>query len=276
MLEDQEEKRSAPTVEPQGGQDGSRSAPQVGSRAGGRGSGVCGAGDEWGAQRKEEKRKEDQQGAKASSHTRFTRTRGPAGLDSQRNHEQKHTLEQGKGRGDAPTHTELRLWAGRGPSPRPPCTASLPRLCGVGAPSVTAPSPRIALWPSCPDVPTSPGGLAPICGGNLDTGRLQRWGWKPRAATLTHLVVHELEVDPFEGDLQQAPFTSLHVLHGELATQFRPCGKGRALSANGTGLSGRMNTKESQRKAWAQGRPSSPGLMLCWRAAARSMLSFTQ
>ena len=165
---------------------------------------------------------------------------------------------------------------GAGPLFPRPRTASLPRLCGLGAARVIAPSPRIALWPSLPDAPASPGGLAPIRGGNLDTGSRQRWGWKPRAATLTHLVVHELEVDPFEGDLQQAPFASLHVLHGELATQFRPCGKGQALSANGTGLSGRMNTKENQRKAWAQGRPSSPGLMLCWRAAARSMLSFTQ
>ena len=242
MLEDQEEKRSGPTVGPQGGQDGARSAPRWGRGPAGGGVGSAEQGTEWGAQRKEENRKEDQQVGKANSHTHSTHTRGPTGLDSQRNHKQKHTLEQEKGRGDAPTHTELSLRAGRGPLSPPPCNGSLPRLRGWGQPVSLRPpfglpsGPAAPMRSLAPDAPTSPGGLAPIRGGTW-TRRLQRRGWKPQAATLTHLVVHELEVDPFEGDLQQAPLASLHVLHGELATQFRPCGKEGALSANGGGES---------------------------------------
>lgn len=36
----------------------------------------------------------------------------------------------------------------------------------------------------------------------------------------SYLAVHEFEINPLEGDLQETPLTRLHILHGELSSQF--------------------------------------------------------
>lgn len=57
--------------------------------------------------------------------------------------------------------------------------------------------------------------------GDLDRDPYFSWKYRarqPRAASSTYLVMHELEIDPFQSDLQQATLTSFHVLHRELAT----------------------------------------------------------
>lgn len=86
--------------------------PQVlpGWEAGG-GVGSAEQGKERGAQRKEENRKEDQQGERriyTHSHTCFTRTRGPAGLDSHSETTSKSTLWS-KGRRQGPGTLPLTL-----------------------------------------------------------------------------------------------------------------------------------------------------------------------
>jgi hypothetical protein len=53
------------------------------------------------------------------------------------------------------------------------------------------------------------------------TDTYYRWNNRARkswTAPYAYLVVHELEIDPFQGDLQQATLSSLHVLHRELST----------------------------------------------------------
>lgn len=66
----------------------------------GEGVGSAEQGTERGTQRKEENRKEDQQGEKTNlhtlTHTLHARQRTSWPRLSQRNHKQKHTLEQGK------------------------------------------------------------------------------------------------------------------------------------------------------------------------------------
>lgn len=36
----------------------------------------------------------------------------------------------------------------------------------------------------------------------------------------SYLAVHEFEINPLEGDLQETPLTRLHILHRELSSQF--------------------------------------------------------
>lgn len=36
----------------------------------------------------------------------------------------------------------------------------------------------------------------------------------------SYLAVHELEINPLKGDLQETPLTRLHILHRELSSQF--------------------------------------------------------
>ena len=92
--------------------------------------------------------------------THSTHTRGPAGLDSQRNHKQKHTLEQEKGRGDAPTHTELSLRAGRGPLSPPPCRG----FAGWGQPVSLRPPFGLPSGPDARMLPLAPEAWLPFAG----------------------------------------------------------------------------------------------------------------
>lgn len=233
-----------------------------------RGMGPVEQGTEWEHSEEGKEQKKNPQKKKANKHTpertdtsylhtgTHTRTRKlhahqkdtkrSASLDSQsKTTKQKHTLGIEEGRDTA----------GEGPSETLPLT-----LCGVqrmgqrghpasllpslprglpGAPSqrqvvanVTVPSPGISfLGPAAPVLPLARGPSLMLCWGStggLDTGPSYR---EPCAAARTYLIVHKLEVDPFQGDLQQATLTSLHVLHRELATQFRSCGEGGAVSS---------------------------------------------
>lgn len=46
-------------------------------------------------------------------------------------------------------------------------------------------------------------------------------------AAASYLAVHELQVDAFQCDLQQAAFPGLHVLHREFPAQLRTCAQAR-------------------------------------------------
>lgn len=145
-----------------------------------------------GRQRKEEKRKEDQQGASELTHTLHTHKRTSWPRLTAKPNEQKST-PWSKGKWETHSHSLRAEASGAGFPLPPPCTASCLGFAGGGGGQQSLPSPPSG--PAARMFPLAPGGLAPICGGTWTLDACS-WGWLRAATSTPPWLCMNLRLDP--------------------------------------------------------------------------------